>query len=92
MQGEEKFSVGLRLLIDFDVGSFKLKAEVTPQKLDRLACYINMAHQQRRARSLSGQGRWTMVVIERGESDERILDQSEAFELLMSVAGAAFPV
>ena len=66
MQDEEKFSVGLRLLIDFDVGSFKLKAEVTPQKLDRLACYINMAHQHRWGRSLSVEWRRAMMMIDVG--------------------------
>ena len=66
MQDEEKFSVDLRLLIHFGIGSFKLEAEVTPQKLDRLACYINMANQQRRACSLSVEWRWTMVMIDGG--------------------------
>ena len=66
MQDEEELSVGLRLLIQFDIKSFKLKAEVAPQKLDRLACDINMAHQQRRARSLSVEWRRAMVMIDGG--------------------------
>jgi hypothetical protein len=66
MQDEEKFSVGLGPLIHFDIGSFKLKAEVTLEKLNRLACYINMAHQHRKVRSLSVEGRRSMVMIDGG--------------------------
>ena len=66
MQEEENFSIWLRLLIDFDIGSFKLKAEGTFQKLDRLACYINMAYQHCRARSFTVKVRRPMVMIDGG--------------------------
>jgi len=66
MHDEQQSPIRLNLLIQFDIRSFELKAEVTAENTNRLTRDINMAHHHCWNRFRGVEGWWTMMVIDRG--------------------------